>query len=149
MVFNLTLSQTDKRYLSALIVIMGIILFWRGLWDALYFIPIIENPFVSLFLGLLIMTLSGVIFQEFDPLRREVEKSIELLNEVVSRKHAKDKYEVVYFDEILGRTRSVGHHLIKKMEHTFVVVEDKGKEFFIPVHRIRKIKQNNKVIWEK
>ena len=143
------LSPTDKRYLEALLVILGIVLFWRGVWDALNFIPILSNPFVSLFLGLVVITISGVIFQQFDPLSANVAKTMEILNEIVSRRHKNERYEIIYFDESLGKTRSIHHKQIKKMEHNFIVLEDEGKEFFVPVHRIRRITENGKTIWKK
>jgi len=143
------LSSTDKNYLAALVVIIGIVLFWRGIWDTLYIIPIISNPFVSLFLGLLIITLSGVIFQQFDPLGRQVSKTMEILNEIVSRRHKKENYEVVYFDEAANKRISIPHRKIKKIEHNFIVVEEEGREIFIPVHRVHRILENGKTIWKK
>ena len=143
------LSATDKNYLAALTVIIGIVLFWRGIWDALYVIPILSNPFVSLFLGLLIITLSGVIFQQFDPLSTQVSKTMEILNEIVSRKHKKEKYEIIYFDEAANKRISIPHKNIKKIEHNFIVIEEEGREIFIPIHRVHKILENGKTIWKK
>ena len=143
------ISSTDKQYLASLLVIIGIILFWRGIWDSIQGVPILGNPFVSLFLGLLIITLSGVVFREFDPLSRRIEKTMEILNEIVSRKHKKEKYEILYLDEALGKTRTVHYKQIKKIEHNFIVIEDEGREFFIPIHRIHKILENGRTIWKK
>lgn len=143
------ISATDKRYLAALVVLTGVVLFWRGVWDSLYMIPIIDNSLVSLFLGLLILTLSGVIFQEFDPLSKKIANTMEILNEIVSRKRKKEKYEIHYFDEKKNKAEIIAHEKIKKMEHNFLVLEEKDREIFIPVHRIEKIKENGKTIWKK
>ena len=143
------ITSTDKQYLAALVVIIGIVIFWRGIWDTLYLIPIVENPFVSLFIGLLIITLSGVIFKEFDPLSRKTAKTMEILNEMVSRKGKKDGYEILYLDEKKKSALPVSNSKIKKMEHNFLVIEEKDRELFIPVHRIQKIKQDGKTIWSK
>ncbi len=143
------ITPIDKRYLAALLVLTGVVLFWRGVWDTLYLFPIIDNPFVSLFLGLLILTVTGVIFQEFDPLSRKIAKTMELLNEIVSRKKKKENYVIYYYDEKKNETESVPRRKIKKIEHNFLVTEEKGREFFIPVHRIQEIEENGKTIWKK
>jgi uncharacterized protein (UPF0248 family) len=143
------LNPTDKRYLAALMVLVGIILFWRGLWDITYLVPIIKNPFVSLFVGLTIITLSGVVFREFDPLTAQIAKTMEVLNEVLSRKNMNERYNISYFDESSKKLKVIHHKNIKKMEHNFLVIEEKGKEVFIPVHRVHKITKNGKVMWKK
>lgn len=58
-------TKRDKDYLLLLIGGSGIILFWRGIWHLADVTPIVENPFVSLFLGLLILTITGFIWREF------------------------------------------------------------------------------------
>jgi len=149
MKFRWHLSSSDKNYIAALTVVIGIILFWRGVWEAAYTIPILSNPFVSLFIGLLIITLTGVIFQEFDPFRASTTKTMEILNEIVSRKHKKERYEVIYFDELANKRISIPHKNIKKIEHNFIVVEEDGREIFIPVHRVHRILENGRTIWKK
>jgi len=144
------LSATDKRYLAALVVLFGVILFWRGLWDITYLLPIIKNPFVSLFVGLTIITLSGVVFREFDPLTAQIAKTMEVLNEVLSRKKKKnEKYKISYYDETSKKLKVIHHKDIKKLEHNFIVIEEKGKEVFIPVHRVHKVTKNGKIMWKK
>ncbi|HIH43143.1 TPA: DUF504 domain-containing protein [Candidatus Woesearchaeota archaeon] len=144
------LSEKDKHYSAALIVLTGIIFFWRGLWDVLGFIPVVENPFVSLFIGLLIMTFSGVIFNEFDPFKARLQQTTELLHQIESHKYDKSKnYAIKYYDEASKKHHTLQHHRIKKIESNFIVYEDKGKEIFIPMHRIHEIHQHDKVIWKK
>jgi len=126
------------------------IIYWRGLWDILYLIPIVDNPFVSLFIGLTVITLSGVVFAQFDPLKAKTTKIMNLLNDIASHKHMKEEdYELWYHDETTDEIHPVGHHNIKKLEHNFVVTEVDGKEFFIPVHRLRHVKQKGVTIWKK
>ena len=144
------LSDSDKHYLGALVVLMGVIFFWRGLWDITYIIPIIENPFVSLFIGLTVITLTGVVFKEFDPFAAKMQKTMEILNEIQSHSHNKQKnYTVKYYDEISKKHHIVPHHSIKKVEQNFIIIEEKGREKFIPIHRIREIHQHNKMLWKK
>ncbi|MBS3158173.1 DUF504 domain-containing protein [Candidatus Woesearchaeota archaeon] len=144
------ISETDKHYLGALVVLTGVIFFWRGLWAVLDMTPVIENAFVSLFIGLTIMTLTGVIFKEFDPFAAKIQKTMEILHEIVSHKHDKEKdFKIKYFDEASQKHHIIQHHKIKRIEHNFIVFEEKGKDVFIPVHKIHEIHQHDKVIWKK
>ena len=144
------LSESDKHYLLALVVLTGIIFFWRGLWDVASFIPVVENPFVSLFIGLTIITLTGVIFKEFDPFAAKLEKTMEILRELESHKHDKSKnYKIKYFDDASQKHYFIPHHKIKRIENNFIVIEQKGKDVFIPVHKIHEIHQHDKAIWKK
>lgn len=144
------LSEKDKHYSAALIVLTGVIFFWRGLWDILGFIPVVGNPFVSLFIGLVIITFSGVIFNEFDPFKARLQQTTELLHEIESHKYDKAKnYAIKYYDETAKKHHILQHHRIKKIEGNFIVFEEKGREVFIPMHRIHEIHQHDKVIWKK
>lgn len=58
-------TRKDKQYLALLVAGTGIVLFWRGIWHLADITPVVENPFVSLFLGLLILTITGFIWREF------------------------------------------------------------------------------------
>ena len=58
-------TKKDKQYVSLLVAGTGIVLFWRGIWALADITPVIENPFVSLFLGLAILTFTGFIWREF------------------------------------------------------------------------------------
>ena len=84
------LSETDKQFLMSLVYAAGIILFWRGIWVVADFLPVIKNGFVSLFLGLLILTLTGYIYKEFDPFGQRTNKIIKLLHHITTTKKKKD-----------------------------------------------------------
>lgn len=146
---KINISATDKRYLAALIVLTGVIMFWSGLSNLIAIIPIVKNPFVSLFLGLLIITLTGAIFREFDPITQQIANTMEVLTEVLSRKNVHENYDIHYFDEASKMTRKIKRRDIKRLEHNFLILEEKGKEIFIPVHRVHKIMKNGRVIWKK
>ncbi|MBS3112852.1 DUF504 domain-containing protein [Candidatus Woesearchaeota archaeon] len=147
---TLKISEHDKHYVQALIVLTGAIFFWRGIWDVGYLIPYLENPFVSMFIGLTILTLSGAIFTEFDPFSSKMHHTLELLNNLLSYKHLKNKkYTINYFDEYKKQMISIPHHNISKLEHQTLVIRKKDKEEFIPVHRIREIREGDKIIWKK
>src|SRR3989338_6036018 len=144
------ISDSDKHYLGSLVVLVGVVFFWRGVWDTIYLVPILENPFVSFFIGLSIITFTGVIFKEFDPFAAKIQKTRDILNEITSHKHDKNKgFSFKYYDEIAKKHHSIPHHQIRKMENNFVIIEQKGKELFIPIHRIHEIHHKDTIIWKK
>lgn len=62
------LRETDKHFLLSMFIATGMILFWKGLWEGVGSLPVLDNAWVDLFIGAVMLTLSGVIFSEFDPL---------------------------------------------------------------------------------
>lgn len=144
------ITEQDKHYLQALIVLTGAIFFWRGVWDVGYLIPYVENPFVSIFLGLSVLTLSGAIFKEFDPFSTKLQRTMNLVNDLLSYKHLKNKkYTFNYFDEVQKKMISIPHHHVHKLEHNNLIIIRNGKEEFIPIHRIREIKEKEKILWKR
>ncbi len=63
------LSKLDKKFLFSLLYAVGVIFLWRGIWGIADLTPILNNFFVSFFIGLLILTITGLIFREFEPLK--------------------------------------------------------------------------------
>lgn len=144
------ITDWDKRYFAALFVVIGVIIFWRGVWDTLYEIPIMNNPYVSLFIGLAVITFSGVIFSEFDPLKARMERTLDILHTIVRHKGSKKKkYLLKYYDIIAKKHIEIPHDKIHKVERTYIIVEEKGKEIFIPIHRLEEIYDGRKIIWKK
>ncbi len=58
-------TRKDKEYVLLIVAGSGAVLFWRGIWHIADIIPIVQNPFVSLFLGLTILTVTGFLWREF------------------------------------------------------------------------------------
>lgn len=143
-------TERDKRYFAALLVVTGVVIYWRGVWDTLYEIPILNNPLVSLFIGLLVITFTGVVFAEFDPLKEKTERAIDLLHTIMRHKgERKKKYTIKYYDLLSKKHFELPHHKIDKIERNYIVIEEKGREIFIPIHRLEKITENNKTIWKR
>ncbi|MBW3015646.1 DUF504 domain-containing protein [Candidatus Woesearchaeota archaeon] len=143
------ITQRDKIFLQALLTGTGIILFWRGLWQIADNIPIIENNYVSLFLGLLVLTLSGRVFTEFaaGP-GYEVTEYLSKLR----AKHPKEQYglyRILYFDKLSNQLHEVSLSEIIDIEHDSIIVKVGNREYFIPSHRVRKVFKGKKVLWQK
>ncbi len=60
------ITPKDKKFLFALLGGIGLVFFWYGAWETIYMIPIINNPLVALFIGLLILTISGIIYSQIE-----------------------------------------------------------------------------------
>ena len=84
------LREQDKHFLWSLLAAMGIIFVWKGLWEGLYEIPYLGDPWVALFVGLTMLTLSGLIFREFDPLG-SLDKSVNKITTHVKNHPLKKK----------------------------------------------------------
>jgi len=147
-IFGYTTTETDKRYLLSLLVATGIILFWRGIWEASYDIPLLSNVYVSLFLGLLILTLTGLIYREFDPFEGKLRQITKLMNNVMSEVKRGKKYDIHYFDQITKRHRRIDPKNIHRIEQNYIVIKERTGERFVPLLRISKVHLGRKVFWK-
>jgi uncharacterized protein (UPF0248 family) len=142
------LRETDKHFLVAMLVATGVILFWKGIWEGPGYLPILENPWVDLFIGAAILTISGMLFSsEYDPLGG-IEKGVLKAVNNVHTHPKKHEFSLRYFDNITKKIVSMQAKHIKHIEKNIIVFHDKGKELFIPIHRIRSIHRNNEIVWK-
>lgn len=144
-----TITDEDKAYLLILVYLVAIVLFWRGIWEASLEVPIIRNPWVSVFLGLFILTMTGYIFKEFDPLSQKMSKLTKSLHNLIGEIGRGVPVQIHYFDNLKKKHMQLETRKIKRIENNFVVFEEDGREHFLPVHRITKVHHKGKVIWEK
>src|SRR3989344_3061973 len=141
---SMRLSESDKHFIWSLFGAIGIILFWKGIWEGIGALPLLENAWVSLFLGLAILTFSGMIFREFDPLGG-IEKGVEKMMHHVHSHEQKHEYKVHYYDTMKKKMVSITGDQIRKIEKNFLSVHEKGREIFIPLHKIKSVSRNNKL----
>ncbi len=144
-----TLKEEDRQFLSSLLYATGIILFWRGIWEVSYDIPLLRSPAFSLAIGLLIITLTGYLYREFDPISQRLHKIGRLLHDVVNQAKKGEPHEIYYYDEVGKHHHLLKPHKIKKIEHDFIIFEEKGHEVFIPMHRISRVHKGKEVIWKR
>jgi len=143
------IKESDKHFLLALLAVIGVVFFWRGAWMVMDITPIVENPFVSIAIGLAIMTFSGVIYREFLPQEEPLTPLIDIINEAFKHPEKKRKlYIIKYYDALRNEHRELPHSKIQRIEHNFLVTERNGEEHFIPIHRIREIHAEGKIIWK-
>ncbi|MEK6860729.1 MAG: DUF504 domain-containing protein [Nanoarchaeota archaeon] len=73
----------------------------------------------------------------------------DLLNKIRWDKNLKpEEYLIVYFDRIAEKTFEVPFVLISR-KGNFFIIKKFGQEVNIPLHRIRQVKRNEKVVWER
>ena len=148
--FNL--RESDKHFLWSLLGAIGIVLFWRGIWsgiDLLGELPRwiwVSHPSLSLFVGLAILTFSGMIFREFDPLGG-IEKGVtDALNKVQTHPQKKE-FSIIYYDNVRKKDIHVNADDIKNLEKSMLLIHEGGREVFIPLHRVKAIHRGEKIIW--
>lgn len=148
----MVLREQDKHFLWSLWMGSGMIFVWRGIWEGIYEVPYIGKEgaaeWVALFLGLTILTLSGLIFKNFDPLG-SFEKSIhDKLRYIMSRAD-NAQYKILYQDKSQKDPLSFSAADIQELEKSTLIMHKKGKqEVFIPTHRISEILYQGKSYWK-
>jgi len=72
----------------------------------------------------------------------------DVLNQIKWDKKLKpEEYTVEYID--FGKLVSIPYTAIKNIEGLFMIIEKDGNEVNIPLHRIRIIKKNGEIIWQR
>lgn len=144
----MVLREQDRHFLWSLYSAIAIIFAWKGLWEGLYEIPYIGHAFVFLFIGFAMLTFSGVIFREFDPLGG-VEKAIVKTLHTIDHHPHKNKFQIKYRDQLQKKDILISAMQIKNIEKNTLVIQDssKKKEIFIPAHRITEVLYNGEVYW--
>jgi len=144
------LREEDRQFLKSLLYATGIILFWRGVWEISYELPLLKNVYFAFFLGLFIMTITGYIYKEYEFMPSFKSKKItRKLHDVVEQHKKGKKHEIYYYDDIKGDHHKISPNKIRKIESDFLVFEEEGHEMFIPVHRITRIQKGKEIIWKK
>ncbi|MFH1395912.1 MAG: RNA repair domain-containing protein [archaeon] len=143
------IREQDRHFLWSLLAAVGVIFVWKGLWEGLYEIPYLGDPWVALFVGLAMLTFSGIIFKEFDPLG-SLEKSINKKIRLVHTHPKRHEYQIRYYDKIKKKKVVIKVGEIKRIERGSLILKDaKGKqEIFIPTHRITEVLHKGKTYWK-
>ncbi|MBI4453170.1 DUF504 domain-containing protein [Candidatus Woesearchaeota archaeon] len=140
------MRESDKHFLWSLYYAVGIILIWKGIWEGIGSLPLLELPFVSLFVGLVMLTFSGLLMREFDPLGG-LEKGVQNMLHGIHHHPQKEEFTISYFDNKKNKEVKIEAHKLKLIEKNVLSFHDKGKEVFIPMHRVRRIHRKGKEVW--
>lgn len=145
----MVIREQDKHFLWSILVAIGGILVWRGIWEGAYEIPILADPWMLLFVGFAILTFSGAIFKEFDPLG-SVEKSALKVMHYVHNNSNKEEFEIKYKDKNKNKEMRMRGDTLKQIEKGVLVFkhERKNQEKFVPLHRITEVAHKGKIYWK-
>lgn len=142
------LRETDKRFMQAMFIGTAIILYWRGVWEGVGELPLLENPWVSLFVGAFLLTITGVLFSEqFDPFGG-IEAGILKTLHHIHNHPKKEEFQLKYYDGVSKKEKIVEAQKIKHIEKNIIAFHEKDREVFIPIHRLRSIHRNNQIVWK-
>ena len=73
----------------------------------------------------------------------------ELLNKIKwDKRENPDDYLIFYYDRILKKLIQIPYNKIKRIEGSFMVL-DNEEESNVPLHRIKRVEKNNVVVWER
>lgn len=141
------LSEQDKGFLMALAYAVGVVMLWKGIWEGSNEIPILANPWVSLFLGLAILSLTGWLFGQFDVFSLRINKLSGMVDDIIHQARKGIIHEITYYDEITGKQHKIPAKNIKRVESGNIVVHGGTREQFIPLHRISHVKRGGKTLY--
>ena len=139
--------EDAKRYFWYIFGILGTLFFWAGMWDGLGSLGFLKNPFISMAIGLTLLSLSGVIFKDANPLW-EVEKPVKAEAKKVHHHPLKHEFHFKYEDHLKKKELTIHAGKLKRVEKEFLVFLDKGKEVFVPLHRVTEILHKGKTHWK-
>lgn len=142
------MREQDKHFLLSLFVALGIVFAWKGIWEGIYYLPYINTPWVFLFIGLTMLTLSGVIFNEFDPLGNLNKSANKIIHFVYNRPN-RSEYDIKYHDKIQKKHITFNAGQMNYIDKNLLVIKskDKKEEVFIPIHRITEVLHNKQSYW--
>ena len=146
-VLNLKMREQDRHFLWSLLAAIGVIFIWKGLWEGLYEIPYFGEPWVALFVGLAMLTFSGIIFREFDPLGG-IEKSTNKVIKDIVRSSNRKNFKIIYHDNVRKKDILISGDKIKSIEKSAIIIKEKNKEHFIPTHRLKEVLHKGKTYWK-
>lgn len=71
-----------------------------------------------------------------------------LINQIKWDKHLNpEEYTIIFID--LGKEKTIAYTDIKRLDGNFMILHKDNKEVEIPLHRIRKVKRKDKLIWKR
>ena len=144
------LRESDKHFFLALTAVTGAVFFWRGLWELINAIPVLNEPLMSVAVGLLIMTLTGVIYREGVSEEESTTEIADIIHAVFKKADLHRKTTIIHYrDNVTGKLHTIAHAELRGVEHNYLILEKGKKEFFVPLQRVELIKQNGAMLWKK
>ncbi len=141
------IREQDRHFLLSIFGGTGLILFWRGVWELPMQIPHNDLPWISLFIGLTILTLTGLVYKEFDPLGG-FEKTLQRKFKSIQLSPYKKEFSFIYEDPETNLNTAFSAEKLQSVESNYLVFEIDKTEIFIPFKTITEIRRNNEEYWK-
>ena len=137
-----------RQYFWSIFGILGVVLFWAGVWEGLGSLPYLEKPWISLVVGLGMLTLSSFIFKDADPFwgrRKKVESQLWKVHHHAEKHH----FHIRYHDKEKQKHVTLPAKDLLKIEKEFLVfMGQHQQEVFIPMHRVKEVLYKGKKYWK-
>lgn len=141
--------QELKRYFWFIFGIAGVVFFWAGIWDGLGNISYLQNPWISLAVGIFLLSISKLIFRDADPFWGSGKAEVQTVLEKIDKHPKKHEFNIKYKDKLKNKEVTIKANKFKEIEKEFIVFLEKGKEIFVPLHRVTEVAHKNKTHWKK
>ena len=128
---------------------IGIVLFFDGVYNGIGGLPIIENWYVCLTIGLTMLVCSGSIYK----LSATFESIEEMTTNVIKEIHAhpeRHEFHIIYDDKVAQKKIPLHALKIKRIEKGFIVFQgEQGQDVYIPLNRISHTLYKGQMHWDK
>ncbi|HLC70700.1 MAG TPA: RNA repair domain-containing protein [Candidatus Nanoarchaeia archaeon] len=132
-----------QRYFWYFFGVLGVVLFWAGVWDGVGNISFLKNPLLSLIIGLILLFVGGII-RKTDNVDQQELVAHNLLREIHHHPQ-RHEFHVKYFDKFRKEEMIIAAQQLQRIEKGFLVLLEKGgKELFVPIHRVTEVLHNGK-----
>lgn len=138
-------AEEWQRYFWYFFGVMGVVFFWTGIWDGVGEVWYLQNPLVSLAVGLIMLFIGGLVKKTDNVKKQEL-----LAHNTLRQMHhhpSRHEFHFKYLDKVKKREVMVGTGQLQRIEKGFLVLLEKGgREAFIPIHRVTEVLRNGKMI---
>jgi len=141
-------SDMLKQYLWYLLGILGVVLFWAGMWDGIGNLSYLSNPLISLGAGVILLSCSKYLFPDNVPFLREKHPAEEIVKSIHQHPQ-KHLFHLKYDDHIQNKEMLINAKDIYKIEKEFVIFKTLEGELFLPLRRVKEILHQGKLHWKK
>jgi uncharacterized protein (UPF0248 family) len=141
-------AEKMKLYFWYMFGVVGIVFFWAGVWDGIGNLSYLQNPWISLLVGILMLTLSGLFFKGENSFWG-AEKTAETILHKVHKHPQKQEFHIKYHDRLKRKDVAINAGGLQRIEKGFLVILQRGKtEIFIPIHRVTEVLHKGKTHWK-
>ncbi len=141
-------SDILKQYLWYLLGILGVVLFWAGMWDGIGNLSYLSNPWISLGVGIILLSFSKYLFPDNVPFLKD-KNSAEDIVKSVHEHPQKHLFHFKYDDHIQNKEVLISAKDIHKIEKEFVIFKTPEGELFLPLRRVKEVMNQGNSHWKR